>query len=68
MAEIYREHSMKTIQTGRVSRRNFLPKFRIALLPAAAPDERAKWPPPLPKTFLIFCLQFLGRLFTLTKN
>jgi hypothetical protein len=34
----------------------------------AAPDERAKWQPPLPKTFLIFCLQFFGRLFTLAKN
>jgi len=68
MVEICREHSMKTIQSKSCFPPNLSAEVSKRRPLGAAPDERATWQPTLPTTFLIFCLQLLGRLFTLAKN
>jgi hypothetical protein len=51
--------SVKQFKLRRVSQGNFLPEFRIALLLAAAPNERAKWQPSPAQDF-IFLLAIFG--------
>jgi len=47
--------SVKQFKLRRVFQGNFLLEFRIALLLAAAPNERAKWQPSLPKLNFFAC-------------
>jgi hypothetical protein len=68
MAEIAASIGENNSKLVRVSERNFLPKFRIGVLLAAAPDERAKWQPSPAQKILIFLLAISRPIVHSRKN